>query len=102
MIMDCMNRDKEYRDEQESVDALENVLSLYVRLLDSGYTFEIPDRDRYEFVATKEHGSAFITACAEENRISIVTSTGIEVTGKASDITVYDNCFELDGRQFHF
>ncbi len=101
MMMDCINRAKDI-EEQESFEALENVLALYVRLLDSGYTFEIADRDRYEFVATKEHGSLFLTVSAEENRISIVTSAGIEVTGKASDITVYDNCFELDGRQFHF
>lgn len=101
MMMDCINRAKDI-DEQESFESLENVLSLYVRLLDSGYTFEIADRDRYEFVATKEHGSLFLTVSAEKNRISIVTSAGIEVTGKASDITVYDNCFELDGRKFHF
>lgn len=101
MMMDCINRAKDM-EEQESFDALEKVLSLYVNLLDSGYTFEVPDEERYEFVATKEHGSLFITASAEEDRISIVTSAGIEVTGKVSDITIYKNCIGLDGRQFHF
>ena len=101
MMMDCINRAKDI-EEQESFESLENVLGLYVHLLDSGYTFDVPDKERYEFVATKEHGSLFITASAENNKISIVTSTGIEVTGKASDIKFFYKGFELDGRKFHY